>query len=699
MQITANPAASRVTLLDAESAPVSVFRGPALLIARVVFAAYALLAVVVLVAFNHELDRTYLTEDLPGWPRHDVMIEGLRQLNIPLDLPAWLALITIYVTAVISFAIAGVLFWKRSDQVIVHVLGAFLIGSACAIYPPYLSELAETNPLKALAGSIVTLPFPSGLLALLFLFPDGRFVPRWTRFPVFVGLAYLAILFLVFPKSNSIGSGIIDALILLTVLVSAVWAMVHRYRTAGDDLTRRQLRTAGVGLALFLAGFVAFNIALDIGLDNPAFPPRLAVILALTPVFAISSVLVWVLLAAAVLRHRLFDIELALSRTLALVGMTIAVAALYVAVVVGAAALFHVNTGGYIAVVGAAAVALAFQPIRSRSQRAANRLFYGQRSEPYSVLSELAQRLESAGTGDVLAVIVKSVTETLKLPYAAISTTDGRVAASAGEPKQTSFSAPIVHQSETIGHLDVAPWQGTALTDRDRRLLRDLALSAAAAIHAVTLRDDLLRSRERLVNAREEERRRIRRDLHDGLGPRLASLMMRIETERERTGGAVMDDLAERVGGAISDIRRLVYGLRPPALDDLGLVGALEQTAAVHNSAGGPRLTISADILPVLPAAVEVAAFRIAEEGLANAIRHSTAKSCHLTLRTNESELVVVIEDDGSGLPELLVPGVGLRSMRERAEELGGRFEIERPATGTRLRATLPFAPVVEVAP
>lgn len=656
-----------------------------------VFGAYALLSAVVLVAFNSAPDRRYLTEELPGWPRPEVTIEGLRQLNIPLDFPAWFGLITIYLTALISFAFAGALLWKRSDQVIVHVLCAFLIGSACAVYPPYLAELSETNPLKALAGSIVTLPFPGGMLTLLFLFPDGRFVPRWTRFPVFVGLAYLAILFLVYPESNTVASGIVDALVLLAILVSAIGAMAYRYRTASDDQTRRQLRTAGVGLAIFLAWFFAFNVALDIGFDDPDFPPTLAVLLVLSPAFGVSSILLWVLLAAAVLRHRLFDIELILSRTLALIALTVTVAALYVAVVAGAAAVFHVNTSGYIAVVGAAAVALAFQPIRSRTQRAANRLFYGQRSEPYAVLSKLAQRLESAGTSDVLDAIVDSVTETLKLPYATISTSDGRVAASAGEPKPTSFSAPIVHRSETIGHLNVAPWQGTSLTDRDRRLLKDLALSAAGAIHAVTLRDDLLRSRERLVNAREEERRRIRRDLHDGLGPRLASLMMRIEVERERTGGAVMDDLAERVGGAITDIRRLVYGLRPPALDDLGLVGALEQTAAAHNSAGGPRLVISAGALPALPAAVEVAAFRIAEEGLANAIRHSGAQNCRLSLNAEDSELVVVIEDDGDGLPDTIVPGVGLRSMRERAEELGGRFDVERLATGTRIRATLPL--------
>jgi len=515
-------------------------------------------------------------------------------------------------------------------------------------------------------------------------------------FPVLAALAVLAFTFIPYPSANSVGSGWFDAFVLLTVLVSAVGAHIFRFKTTTDPLQRRQLRTVGVAIVLYLVTFIAFNVALDIGnLDDPDFPPVLGVILVLSPLFAIPSVLLAVVLGASVARDRLFEIEVALNRSVVFVSLTIAVALLYAAVVGGAAALFHVNASGFIAVIAAAAVALVIQPLRSRLQRAANRLLYGQRDEPYSVISQLAQRMESTVDGEsVPAAVVEAVTSTLKLPYAAIATQNGAVIAESGTPVRTVFAAPIVHRGETIGHLNVAPWQGTALAKRDRRLIEDLALQAGAAIHAVTLHEDLLQSRQRLVNAREEERRRIRRDLHDGLGPRLASLMMRIETERER-GPAnaepnVMTDLAERVNEAIADIRRLVYGLRPPALDDLGLVGALTQATTL--SAGGPAFRLVSNELPPLPAAVEVAAFRIAEEGMTNALRHSGASECLVSLHAGERSLVVTIEDDGRGVPDGARPGVGMRSMRERAEELGGQFEVVRRAVGTSVRAVLPLS-------
>lgn len=685
----------RVSGSDSVGRPL-ILRGRVLYAARILFVSYALLAAISLVWFNHSLDRSYLTEDTEGWPRHEVVVEGLRQLHLSQDFPAYNYLVTPYVLALVSFAIAATLMWRRSDQVIVYVVSLFLIGSACAVYPPFLAEVAETNPLKALCGSIVTIPFPAGLLTLLFVFPDGRFIPRWTAVPVSAGLALLTVGFLPHPGANSVGSGWIDALVLVTVLVSAVWAQVYRYRIATDPLYRRQIRVSGTAIALALTVFVAFNVALDIGnLDSPDFPPVLGVFLALTPFFTAVSILLSLALAASIVRDRLFDIEVALNRTVVLVALTVAVGALYAVVVGGAATLFHVNAGGYVAVIGAAAVAVAFQPLRVRLQRAANRLLYGQRDEPYAVVSGLARSMESAvGAETVPMAVVTAVTGTLKLPFAAIITRDGNCMAASGTPARTAFSAPIVHGGETIGTLDVAAWPGTPLATRDRRLVEDLALQAGAAIHAIALRADLLRSRQRIVTAREEERRRIRRDLHDGLGPRLASLMMRIETERDRspaTTGAVMTDLAERVDAAIHDIRRLVYGLRPPALDDLGLVGALEQAASL-GSDRGPAFAVTAGRLPPLPAAVEVAVFRIAEEAMTNALRHSQARHCRIGLQADDEQLVLTIEDDGHGIRPSSGRGVGLHSMRERAEELGGSLEIIATGAGTRIIATLPLA-------
>jgi signal transduction histidine kinase len=209
---------------------------------------------------------------------------------------------------------------------------------------------------------------------------------------------------------------------------------------------------------------------------------------------------------------------------------------------------------------------------------------------------------------------------------------------------------------------------------------------------------DLQRSRERLVTAREEERRRLRRDLHDGLGPALAGISMRLEAAAElvqddpAAARALLDELRLETAGSVADIRRVVYELRPPQLDELGLAGAIEEHAA-RVAPGTPRIHVDARLgAGALPAAVEVAAFRIVQEALVNAIRHSGARNCSVRLE-RDRELEVVVRDDGAGIPDGHPAGVGLGSMRERAAELGGTCTFE-PARGggTIVRARLPLS-------
>ena len=209
---------------------------------------------------------------------------------------------------------------------------------------------------------------------------------------------------------------------------------------------------------------------------------------------------------------------------------------------------------------------------------------------------------------------------------------------------------------------------------------------------------DLQRSRERLVTAREEERRRLRRDLHDGLGPLLGSLTLKLDVaddllERDpQATHALLRGLRGQVQAAIADIRRLVYALRPPALDDLGLLGALRAEAAQYERAELRIIVEAPGQLPPLPAAVEVAAYRITLEALTNVVRHSSARSCTVRLSPSRKTLEVEIVDDGSGLRDDRTQGVGLASMRERAEELGGSCSVEpAPVRGTRVRASLPL--------
>ena len=327
---------------------------------------------------------------------------------------------------------------------------------------------------------------------------------------------------------------------------------------------------------------------------------------------------------------------------------------------------------------------------------------YGERDDPYAVLSRLGQRLEAALAPDAaLNTVVQTVAQALKLPYAEISLKQGDgflTAASYGDPADETLPLPLTYGAELVGRLNLAPRApGEEFSSSDRRLLEDLARQAGVAAHAARLTADLQRSRERLVTAREEERRRLRRDLHDGLGPQLAAQTLKVGSARSLYGrdpaaaDALLSELETNMEAAISDIRRLVYNLRPPALDELGLDGAIRESAAQYATNG---LKISVDTpqtLPSLPAAVEVAAYRIVQEALTNVVRHAAASECVIRLGL-DGELELEITDDGIGLPEDRGAGIGLSSMRERAMELSGTCVVEPSLPeGTRVLARLPL--------
>lgn len=410
---------------------------------------------------------------------------------------------------------------------------------------------------------------------------------------------------------------------------------------------------------------------------------------------------------------------------LALAGCVVAIYLLAVTL----AGLFVPDRAGLAAsLLAAGIVAVLVQPLRARLRAAVDRLLYGQRDDPYAVVSRLGQRLQATVAPEAaLAVVVETIAAALRLPFAAIElTAEGRVIASArvGQPTDDLERVPLIHRGETLGALVLAPpgpleWFGPA----ERRLLEVLARQVGVAAHAVRLTSDLQHSRQRLVAAREEERRRLRRDLHDGLGPLLAAMTLRLDAAAnlvDRDAAAADGLLAGLIGDVRQvrlDIRRLVDNLRPPALDDLGLAGAIRDGVgriagadrpdgpSGHDGAGGaggvghptsPVVSLELpDRLPALPAAVEMAAYRIALEAVTNVVRHAAARTCRVRLELAENAgpaLVLAVEDDGRGLPPDLRVGVGLVSMRERATELGGRCAIEPgPAGGTRVRAWLPL--------
>jgi signal transduction histidine kinase len=363
-------------------------------------------------------------------------------------------------------------------------------------------------------------------------------------------------------------------------------------------------------------------------------------------------------------------------------------------------------------------VAIVFEPLRRRLQRMVNRLMYGERDDPYAVLTRLANTLEHATVLDeMLPAIAATVGQALKIPYVAIYIQHSGVeqtAALYGQPQSDLLSFPLIYQTGTIGSMRVAQRaRGEGFSKADLRLIENIARQAGAAAHAVRLHAQLVRSRAEIVTAREEERRRLRRDLHDGLGPILASQTLKMAAVRQlvrqspERAEMMVEEVIARNENTIAEVRRLVYGLRPPALDVLGLVEAVRDLtrseAQVELSASQMMIEVVGpqEGLPVLPAAVEVNAYRITLEALTNAVRHSQARKCtiHFHCEKNvqnsrdEWALLVQIRDDGTGIPYPYQAGVGLRSMRERAEELGGTLEITPVHPhGTLVNARLPFA-------
>lgn len=492
----------------------------------------------------------------------------------------------------------------------------------------------------------------------------------------------------------------IQLLVLGPALGIAIAILVRRWRTATAE-DRRILRGVAVaGSFTFLANMVVW-ITPELLTGRPLIPWTVAGVIGLPLILAV---------AAAIVRHHAFDIDVVVRRSIAYGAAFVGVISVYaVSVLVFSNALgAGASFAAQLLSVGIATVAAL--PIRDLAQRAVVRLLYGDRDEPVVAIRRLSERMTwSADPSTLPAVVVDTVAGALRSPYVALelgAPETARTVARTGAPIGGALEIPLVHQSRTVGRLVVAARSAVdPFSAADLALLRDLANQVAAAVDASVLAEDLQRSRERIVAAGEDERRRLRRDLHDGLGPTLAAIGMRADAVAARLGSGSepgadldlarteLDRLRADVELAVADVRRVVDGLRPPALDEFGLVEALRMAAdRMAASEETPAMTVDADgNLSALSAAVEVAAYRIATEAMTNAARHAGAAHCSIRIRGGDA-LTIEIEDDGSGLGEATREGVGLASMRERAEELGGEWRAESgPTGGTRIVARLPL--------
>lgn len=416
-----------------------------------------------------------------------------------------------------------------------------------------------------------------------------------------------------------------------------------------------------------------------------------------------------VVVGIAILRFRLYDIDLVIHRSLLYGSLVALIAVIYVALVnminLAAQRLDARDPNPWMAsIIVAVTVTLLLQPLRSSLQHSLNHWLYGARDDPGDILTRLGVRLESAiAPADVLSDVTRIVMDLLRLPHAAIAMqTDTRLelVAEAGLPGLEQVGVPMIYQHERIGELRVTPRSpGERFSRADCAVLEGVARQTAVAAYAFRVSGDLQHARERLVTAREEERRRLRRDLHDGLGAQLAALTIQTGTIRRMVRsdpGRVeqeLEQLQTELRSAITDIRRLVHGLRPPALDEFGLIAALRSRLIAFESSSGiaqARLLFTGREQP-LPAAVEVAVYRIVEEALTNVSRHAGAHSVTVSLAICD-DVRVQITDDGIGFPATYQPGVGIQSMRERTEELGGSFEIGAAADqGTRIAVSFPL--------
>jgi two-component system NarL family sensor kinase len=484
---------------------------------------------------------------------------------------------------------------------------------------------------------------------------------------------------------------LVGGIALATIAVLCVGSLGLQWRRSVDE-ERRGLAYLAVAAVAQIVLFLVVEIMGQIGWDAPAWVEHIGA-------FAVIATLP-VAVGLAILRTGLLDIELVLRRTLTYLAMTLAVLAVYAVTVlaVGGVTSHTDRLSTSLLVTGLAAVGLS--PLRERAQRQVDRLLYGRRADPYGVLRELDSAMAANRTAaDVLPSLTEVIARSLRIPYVAIdlgdSTQGGPVARIGyGAPCPIVRELGMEHHGRRVGTLLLAARsRGERLTSLDDKLLREVADHASSAVAAVALAEDAQHSRERLVRALEEDRRRIRRDLHDHLGPVLSGITLQLDALRRMRAGdeestSLTDTIRGEVAAAVVDVRRLVHGLRPPILDELGLADAVRHHADLV--ASEIEVTVIADQLPPLPAAVDLAAYRIVTEALTNTLRHAGASSVGVRLFFVDERLEVEVHDNGSGIAEDAARGVGLESMRERVADLGGLLTIASSRSGTTVRVELP---------
>ncbi len=417
-------------------------------------------------------------------------------------------------------------------------------------------------------------------------------------------------------------------------------------------------------------------------------------------VFVLSYTLIPVAVAVGVLRYRLLGIEVALRRTLLYVPLT-----LLVALVVGGLTTVLARLapeGPLPLLVASAVVAVLVIPVAGRLRLAVDRFVRGDRADPWSLVGRVGADLATRHD-DPVGSMLEALASVADASYAVVRDPAGQVLAETGRPQEQTITVPLVHAGADLGTLAIGPHRGERrISGRERRLATTLAPHLAVVVWSSRLTEDLARERTRVTTATLAERDRLRRDLHDGLGPSLSGIALGLEaagTAHETDPGAVaamLELIRAEADAAVREIRRVLDGLRPSALDLHGLEGAVRHTAASLGLGrpGHPQFDLRTDPLTHLLPGLEEAAYKIVAESLTNVARHAHAHHCAVVLSRSNGDLCVCVTDDGLGPDDAATPGHGLESMRRRAADLGGTLQVGRAdPRGTVVSAVLPLDP------
>jgi len=569
----------------------------------------------------------------------------------------------------------------------------------------------------AMWGSNWVWTIPLAMLAFVFLlFPTGRLrSPRWRPAAWFVGgtftLATAEALVSAtriwshpfatsFRQLGNLAVQAVTYILLFAALAVSVAALVVRFaRSAGEE--RLQLKWFAAAAVLVLVMLVV------------SFPANLAVANVLSD---LAFLCLWAAIAIAVLKYRLYDIDLVISKAVLYGSLAVFITAVYAALVVGIGTLAGNTRSPLLAALAAAVVAVAFQPVRQRAGRLANRVVYGRRATPYQVLSDFAQRIGStyaagevlpqmartvaAGTGATSVVIWLRVGDEFR-PEASCGSgpLPPRLPVDGQAPPDlpgSDLNVPIVHQGELLGAISVQMPKDEPLRPAGAQLVADVASQAGLALANAGLIEDLRASRQRLVTAQDEARRRLERNLHDGAQQDLVALAIKAKlaatTTDDDPARQALSELQADAAGALENLRDLARGIYPPLLADLGLAAALNAQA----SKSPLPVLVETDGVGRFGQDTEAAVYFCCLEALQNTAKYAHASQARICLQAASGTLSFTVSDDGTGYDARHTPmGSGLRNMADRLAALGGRLDIHSaPGHGTTITGQLPIPAV-----